>query len=290
MSNGKPLKIDHVTIAGPDLARMQQAFARLSLTTDYGGLHANGITHMALLGFRDGSYLELISAVEPGQKDEVYWGEQIVGDGGPCAWAVRVEDVAAEAARIAALGIEVDGPVYGNRRRPDETVVEWEQAILGRQGAGAKLPFMIKDITPRTWRVTPSASVVNGSLVGITAVVLGVQKLEESIALFQRVYGWPEPLIKTERTFEAHLAAFQDAPVVLAMPLSEESWLGQRLARFGESPCAYLIGTDDFGTACRQFDLAEADPWFDHSLAWFDPAKLNGVRLGVNFIQPSTGP
>ena len=61
------LKIDHVTIAGPRLEAMQAAFAGLGFTTDYGGPHSNGITHMALLGFRDGSYIELISSLEPGR-------------------------------------------------------------------------------------------------------------------------------------------------------------------------------------------------------------------------------
>ena len=53
------LKIDHVTIAGPELAPMERAFAGVGLVTDYGGPHSNGVTHMAWLGFNDGSYNEL---------------------------------------------------------------------------------------------------------------------------------------------------------------------------------------------------------------------------------------
>ena len=54
-ASGMDLKIDHVTIAGSDLSKMRDAFASLGLVSEYGGAHSNGITHMALLGFEDGS-------------------------------------------------------------------------------------------------------------------------------------------------------------------------------------------------------------------------------------------
>ncbi len=275
------LKIDHVTTAGSELASMERAFASLGLATDYGGPHSNGVTHMALLGFKDGSYLELISSLQPGQKDATFWGEHIVGNGGPCAWAVQVDDVAAEAARISSLGIPVSGPAYYHRRRPDGVLVEWDLAFLDDKGAGTVLPFIIKDITPREWRVRPSASVVNGPLTGIAAVTLGVQNLESSIELFRQVYGWAPPSIADDATFGAKMAYFMKTPVILASPLDDHSWLSERLIRFGESPCAYLIGTEDFEAAGRHFGLTESAQWFDRLVAWFDPVKLNGLKLGI---------
>ena len=74
------LTIDHVTIAGSTLATLEAGFAAIGLTTDYGGPHSNGVTHMSLLGFDDGSYIELISSMQPGQKDNVFWGEHIAGE------------------------------------------------------------------------------------------------------------------------------------------------------------------------------------------------------------------
>ena len=66
--------------------------------------------HMALLGFKDGSYIELISTQTPEPLENIpAWGKHIVGDGGPCAWAIQVDDVAAEAARVSALGLSVVG-------------------------------------------------------------------------------------------------------------------------------------------------------------------------------------
>lgn len=286
MATSIALKVDHVTIAGSRLARVEEAFAQLGLATDYGGPHSNGITHMALLGFDDGSYIELISSLEPGQKDGAFWGEFIAGDGGPCAWAVYVDDVEAEAQRMRSLGVTVDGPHYYNRRRPDGALVEWNLAFLGDEGAGAVIPFIIKDITPRELRVQPSASVTGRNnqpalLTGISKVVLSVNDLAEAAALFQRLYSWPEPQVKDVPHIEAALANFEHTPVILAAPLTDSSTLAQRLARFGESPWAYLIGTSNFQAACAQYALTLSDGWFEDSLGWFDAETLNGTKLGV---------
>jgi hypothetical protein len=259
---------------------MEQAFASVGLPTEYGGPHSNGVTHMALLGLADGSYIELISSLEPRPKETIFWGEHIAGNGGPCAWAIQSDDVAAEAARLEALGITVKGPVYMHRRRPDGTLVEWDLAFLGDEAAGATLPFIIKDITPREWRVQPSASVA-GRLTGVAMVVLGVEGLADAIDLFRRVYGWSAPQLKEDTIFRARLAYFAGTPVTLAAPLAQDDWLAERLARFGPSPCAFLLGTPDFETARRDFELISVAEWFGRPVAWFDPVKLGGVKLGV---------
>ena len=53
-------KIDHVTVAGRDLQRMQAALNALGIATVYGGAHSNHATEMALASFPDGSYLEVM--------------------------------------------------------------------------------------------------------------------------------------------------------------------------------------------------------------------------------------
>lgn len=50
-----PIRVDHASVRGRDLAAMRKVFADAGLAPDYGGPHASGITHMALLGFEDGS-------------------------------------------------------------------------------------------------------------------------------------------------------------------------------------------------------------------------------------------
>jgi len=274
------LRIDHVTIAGSHLASLEQAFVDVGLKPVYGGPHSNGITHMDLLSFADGSYIEMISTLEAGQTSPL-WHVHIAGDGGPCAWAVAADDVAAEAARLAALGVRVAGPTYLNRRRPDGVLVEWDLAFLGDREPGATLPFLIKDRTPRAWRVPPSTQVAEAGLKGVTMAVLGVERLDRSVDLFRRVYGWPAPQIDEDADLSARLAHFPGTPVALAAALTESGWLAERLVQFGESPCAFLLGAADMGTAARRFPLAASGSWFSRRVMWFDPARLNGIRLGL---------
>ena len=85
-------QIDRVVFAWAHLEALAGAFASVGLTTDYGGIHTNGATHMATLGFADGSYLELISVRQPGQQAPV-WQHHIATNGGLCAWSVSVGDV-----------------------------------------------------------------------------------------------------------------------------------------------------------------------------------------------------
>lgn len=274
------LKIDHVTIAGPRLETLQQAFANAGLVTDYGGPHSNDITHMALLGFDDGSYIELISTLEPGQTSP-WWHAHISGDGGPCAWAIDVDDVADEARRASAAGVPVDGPTYYSRQRPDGRRIEWDLAILGDQGMGAVLPFIIKDRTPRSLRVSPSASVANTELTGVGMVVLGVNDIEHTSKLFSRLYDLPLPESSDLPHFGAATAYFKGQRFLLAAPSQPGNWLDQRLKRFGPSPCAYLISSQDYTHSVKRFGLARMAGEWNRDIAWFPADPLRRLRLGI---------
>src|SRR5215467_14241154 len=103
---GAELKIDHVTLAGSHLDEMRQAFnSATGIVTEYGGPHSNHATEMALASFPDGSYLELIGIqkqADPAAVAAHYWSRWMQANAGPCAWAVRSEDVAAEVKRLEA--------------------------------------------------------------------------------------------------------------------------------------------------------------------------------------------
>jgi hypothetical protein len=274
------LKIDHVTIAGSRLETLQQAFAEVGLATDYGGPHSNSITHMSLLGFDDGSYIELISTLKPGQTSS-WWDTHIKGDGGPCAWAVDVDDVAGEARRASAAGISVDGPKYYSRERPDGRRIEWDLAVLGDQGMGAVLPFIIKDRTPRNLRVSPSASVTTTELTGVGLVVLGVNDIEHTSELFSRLYELPLPERSELPHFGATAAYFTGQRFLLVAPLKADNWLGRRIEQFGPSPCAYLIGSRDFARSVERFGLTDEENWWNRRVAWFASNALQRLRIGI---------
>ena len=114
---------------------------------------------------------------------------------------------------------------------------------------------------------------------GVENVVLGVNNLGDSIALFRKAYGWAEPLTENQKDF-GKLAYFPGEPVILASP-SGGGWLSERLAKFGETPVAYLLATRDFAAAVKKYRLSGTKTWFGQKVGWLDAGKLKGVRLGV---------
>lgn len=270
--------VDHAVVAGSDLDALAAAFADAGLETEYGGEHSNGVTHNRTLGFADGSYLELISTLEPGAGSP-WWNDAIHGDAGPCAWALAVpsEGIEAETRRISDLGVPVDGPDHYTRERPDGVVVEWDLAGVG-EALGAMLPFLVADRTPRGYRIAEAESVAGSGITGIAEVVVCVPDLDiaERFAAF---FEADPPERERHEGFGAELARFEDAPVTLAAPLGDGSWLSDRLDRFGPLPCAYLLGSDDPGATAERVDLGEAEPWFDDAVRWID-VDVPG-RIGV---------
>jgi Glyoxalase-like domain len=275
------LKVDHASVCGAALAPMQQALAVIGLQPEYGGPHANGVTHMALLGFEDGSYLELIAPVHEGRPEGSEWAKFMSGEPRACAWAAEVEDIAKEVARLNQAGVSAAGPFPGSRKKPDGTILQWETAKAGPGTPGATLPFMIHDHTPRRLRVQPAASVQDSGLSGVAVVVLAVSDLEAGIALFRRAYGWNAPAREDHPESALKLAHFAGTPVMLASPLEGKSWLRERLEQFGDSPAAFLLGTRSYETVAKQFGFTQPTVWFGAKVGWIASGNLREVRLGI---------
>ncbi|MGD1215173.1 MAG: VOC family protein [Terriglobales bacterium] len=273
------LEIDHASVCGSNLDALRQAFTDVGMTPDLGGPHGNAITQMAAIGFDDASYLELIAPVKPGATAGSDWAKFMAEDAVTCAWAVGTNVLLQEVDRLKKAGIPVKTPERGSRKRPDGMSIEWMTADVGSGTPGSTLPFIIEDQTPRAWRVQTSASVQGAPVNGIENVVLGVNNLDASIALFRKAYGWADPLTETQKDF-GKLAYFPGEPVILAAP-SGGGWLSDRLSKFGETPVAYLLGTRDFAAAAKKYKLSGTKTWFGQKVAWFDAGKLKGARLGV---------
>ncbi|MFY9644405.1 MAG: VOC family protein [Terriglobales bacterium] len=271
------LELDHASICGSNLDTLRQAFADVGLTPDFGGPHGNGVTQMAMIGFDDGTYLELIAPIKAGVTAGSAWAKFMAEDAAPCAWAVGTNVLLQEVERLKKVGIPVRAPEAGSRKRPDGMSVEWKTADVGSGTAGSVLPFVIEDQTPRAWRVQTSASMAGAPVAGVENVVLGVSNLDASIALFRKAYGWSDPVIESQKDF-GKLAYFPGEPVILA---AGGGWLGERVAKYGEAPVAYLLSTHDFAAAAKKYKLSGGKPWFGQKVGWFDSGKLKGVRLGV---------
>lgn len=278
-SKSTTLELDHVSICGSNLDALRQAFTDVGMTPDLGGPHGNGITQMAIIGFDDASYIELIAPIKAGASAGSDWAKFMAEDAITCAWAVGTNVLLQEVDRLKKAGIPVKTAERGSRKRPDGMSIEWMTSDVGSSTPGSTLPFIIEDQTPRAWRVQTSASVQGAPVSGIDSVVLGVINLDASIALFRKAYGWAPPLIETQKDF-GKLAYFPGEPVILAAP-SGGGWLSDRLGKFGETPVAYLLATRDFAATAKKYKLSGTKTWFGQKVAWFDAGKLKGVRLGV---------
>jgi hypothetical protein len=271
------LDLDHASICGSSLDALRQMFADVGLTPDYGGPHGNGVTQMALLGFPDESYVELIAPIKPGATEGSKWATFMGGDAATCAWAVGTNVLLQNVDQLKKAGISVTEPQRGSRKRPDNMSVEWMTVDVGPGTPGSFLPFMIEDQTPRAWRVQPSPSVKDAPLTGLENVVIAVNNLDAAVAMFRKAYGWAEPLTESQKDF-GKIAYFPGEPVILASggPIAAE-----RTSKYGEGPVAILLGTRDFAAATKKYKLAGGKTWFAQKVGWFDSGRLKGVRLGV---------
>jgi hypothetical protein len=263
------LHIDHVTVAGRDVKAMTEALRKATgITAEYGGPHSNHATEMALASFPDGSYLELI-AIQPKADPTAfaahYWHKFMEADAGPCAWAIRPADLSAEVERLRKSGVSVTDPRRAGRKRPDGVDLDWETAQVGPTNGGF-FPFLIHDFTPRDNRAFPSGQPTTTKWTGVVRVVIGVHDLDAAVARYQRAYALPSSERREDALLEAKLAWFPGTPLVLAAPLTKDSWLRDRLEQYGEAPCAFILGS-------------QQNSRFDR-VSWFDPAQL-GWHLGV---------
>jgi Glyoxalase-like domain len=277
-SGAAELTPDHVTVAGKDLKIMMANLAAMGLKCEYGGAHSNHATEMALTSFPDGSYLELIaiqSNADPKAAASHVWAKQMENNAGPCAWAVRVKDITAEVNRLKTAGIDVSAPIRNGRKRPDGTQLEWETAQIGNEPNGTFFPFLITDLTPRRERAFPSGHPTTKDFGGATKVVIAVRDLQASIDRYRQAYGVPPPIKQVDASFGAHLASFGGTSVVLATPLTAQSWLTTRLEQFGEGPCAFILQARKTG----RYKAASKTRWFGIDISWFDTEKL-GWHLG----------
>ena len=238
------LIIDHVTAAGSNLKAMQARLAAVGIRSDYGGPHSNHATEMAATSFPDGSYLELIAipnGADPKAVAAHYWSEQMQGDAGPCAWAIRSKDLAADVARLKKTGVIVTEPARSGRERPDGLRLDWETANVGSEPNGTFFPFMIHDENPREQRVYASGKPTTQEYSGVSRVVIGVRDLAASTARYRKAFDLGSPQEHVDQALGAKVASFKGTPVMLAVPLDAQGWIGQRVAKFGEGPCAFVL-------------------------------------------------
>ena len=145
--------LDHVVFVTLDLDGTVAQYKNRGFIVTPGGEHAGGVSYNALVGFADGSYLEIFAFhdLEKAKAAKHSWAPVAERGGGWADFALRSDDIDAD---VKALGTLVARPAEeGGRTRPDGLRVAWKVARLEKP-----LPFLIHDTTARENRVPQGAA------------------------------------------------------------------------------------------------------------------------------------
>lgn len=200
--------IDHVVLVVLDMDAAVAEHRARGFTVTPGGEHTGGLTHNALVGFRDGSYLELIAFHDfAAARGKHSWAPIAERGGGWADFALLSSDLSGD---VAALGeLVARAPEDGGRTRPDGVAIAWRVARLEKP-----LPFLIQDLTARELRVPRGDAATHANGTTGLSVVLGATdpaRVAERYAAL-RARGAPDLLIRR---------ADRDGPL-------EVGFLGQR--------------------------------------------------------------
>ena len=179
------LTLDHVVILVGDLEQAIAGYSELGFTVQRGGSHADGATHNALVGFADGSYLELIAFIRP-KPDHRWGGWAARGHRGFIDYALLPSSVGAVVDRARAAGLAYQGTFDGGRQRLDGELLRWQTGTPPT----ADLPFLCGDLTPRSLRVREGdvRRHANGAS-GIASISVLVADLPASLDRYQVLLG-----------------------------------------------------------------------------------------------------
>lgn len=105
-------RLDHLVVLTLDLEQATREYELLGFTVTPGGEHADGLTRNALVAFADGSYLELISFIDPDDTTDNVWNWRpfVVLGGGLIDYCAASDDLDGDVRRLRESGFEVDGP------------------------------------------------------------------------------------------------------------------------------------------------------------------------------------
>lgn len=252
-------RLDHVTIAVPDLQQGIAQYTKMGFNVHAAGTHPGRGTHNAV-AFNTEDYLELLAIRDPaeyaasrapgatGTSLDVF----IAQGGGIRQIAVQSDDLAADVAAMRSRGIDIGDAVEGGRHTPDGRELRWKVAVLGAKNP---LPiFFIQHLTPLGTRRT--------QVPGAGAHPNGVYKLERSYivsndaegeaALYARVLGMEKPELHNGTVVMSHMAIFEIGPTGLGVvqPYAPGP-AADALERRGPGPFQALYRTTGMGAAAR---------------------------------------
>ena len=166
--------IDHIVIAVRELNAAMESYRRLGFSVVAGGAHPYG-SHNALIGFEDGSYIELLGFYEESPAHP-WWDLLHERGGGLIDFCLATDDIRADLAAFRAQGVATGDLTEGGRRRPDGYEVK------------GLMPFIIEDVTPRAQRLPGETTQANG-VTGIHCLSLAAEDAGRYATIMGAVLG-----------------------------------------------------------------------------------------------------
>lgn len=232
------LTLDHIVILVDELEAAIAHYGALGFTVQRGGTHADGATHNALVGFADGSYLEIIAFLRRAPEHR-WWRYAQAGYQGFVDFALLPHDTGEVVRGAQARGLAYLGPIEGGRVRLDGQRLVWQTGTPPT----VELPFLCGDVTPRNLRVVEGDVRVHANgVTGVASLSVAVRDLDASLARYAALLG-PQVAQGVRPLAVAGLAQRQAVlslgPTALVLvqsgqPASADVPLGRLLAARGE--------------------------------------------------------
>ncbi len=234
------LALDHLVVTVKDIEQAMKDYQDLGFRVTYGGKHASGTTHNALIPLSDGVYIELIAKTgEAPTNTEVEDFSSFFDSGyGAVGYALHTTDLDEDVADMKARGVPVSSIRQGSRELLDGRVLKWRIAHVDNQ----IFPLFLQDTTPREWRVSDHERRTrheNGakSLAQLTFII---DDLHTGIARYRAILGVPPQVdhhaayflledtllhitVPTDKDMEAHLENKRNAPYEIKMKIRNDA-------------------------------------------------------------------
>lgn len=238
------LVLDHIVVTVDDLNQAIEDYQSLGFRVVYGGKHASGTTHNALIPFSDGTYIELIALT--GEEKTSADAEDFSGffqyGTGAAGYALFTDDLDEDVSDMKARGVTVTSIREGSREMPDGRLLKWRIAHVNNN----IFPLFIQDETPRQWRVSDSERRTrheNGAK-GVGQVSFIVDDLHTGIARYRAILGVPPQVdhhaayfflesavlhisVPMDESMEAHLKTRRDAPYSVTLKVRNDGTPGK---------------------------------------------------------------
>ena len=239
--------IDHLVIISPDLEKAVADARQAGFTVVPGGTHADGATHNALIAFKDGSYIELISPTNGTNGISHRWFPRLAKGGGLVDLCLASDDLVSDVADINNRGREYTAAKDNGRARPDGVQLQWKGSTPPGEVGESGWPFLIEDVTPRELRVSDNdheTTHANGAI-GVAGVTVITHDLAATTGDFEAI---------TNRQARTMTSPMEDTPIATFINF-ENSWIMitqptagaalEHLETFGQGPYSVVLRTHD---------------------------------------------